>query len=254
MKLIVGLLAWILATTITADIGSHFTGYEGCFALLDVDSGKWIRYNEKRCAQQFSPCSTYKIPNSLIALETGVVTNVDDMTKWDGVIHPIKTWNHDQSMRSAFKDSVVWYYQNLTKLIGKERETDFVHKMHYGNENTTGDITRFWIDDSLKISADQQCEFMRDLVTDKLPFSRENVNKVTEIMKVSSDATHSFGGKTGSGSDPVTKKRNLNWFVGFATNGTHRYVFATNISGKDIQGNAPAKQISIAVLKDLGII
>jgi beta-lactamase class D len=257
MKLIVGLLVWIMATSITADIGSHFKDYDAaCFALLDVDSGKWVRYNDKRCAQQFSPCSTFKIPNSLIGLETGVVKNVDDVTKWDGVKRPTwnPAWNQDHSMRSAFKESVVWYYQKLARDVGMKDETDYVHKMHYGNEDTSGGVDKFWLADSLKISADQQCEFMRDFMLGKLPFSPENVAKVKEIMTISSDGIHSFGGKTGSDSDPVTKKRNLNWFVGFATNGPHRYVFATNISGKDITGNSPAKRITRDILGELGVL
>lgn len=235
MKLIVGLLVWVIAGALSGSLGDHFKGYDGCFALLDVDTGKWIRWNEKRCAQRFSPCSTFKIPNSLIGLEAGVVDDID-------------------SMRTAFKESNVPYYQQIASKVGLEREADYVRRMHYGNEDTSGGVTKFWLASSLKISADEQCEFMRDYMLGKLPFSAANVAKVKEIMTVESDGTHTFGGKTGSDMDPKTKKRNFNWFVGFATNGNKRYVFATNISAPDIQGNKPAMQIAKAVLKDLGVL
>jgi beta-lactamase class D len=253
MKLIVGLLVWIVASAITANLGEHFKGYDGCFALLDVDTGKWERFNEKRCAQRFSPCSTFKIPNSLIALETGAVKNVDEVTKWDGVHHDIAAHNRDQTMRSAFKESVVWYYQKAAAKVGIDKETEYVKKMHYGNQDTAGGVTRFWLDGSLRVSADEQCEFMRDFMLGKLPFKPETVASVKEIMTMYSDKDSAFGGKTGSDSDPKTGKRNFNWFVGYVIDGKKRYVFASNITGTPITDRFTAMNMSKAAIRDLGI-
>jgi beta-lactamase class D len=241
-------------TASAADLAPYFKGYDGAIAILNVDTGEWIRYNEARCAKRFSPCSTFKIPNSLIGLETGVVKSVDDVEKWDGVKRRIESWNQDHSLRSAFKESAVWYFQKLASKVGRERLDEYVHQMHYGNEDTSGAPTKFWIDDSLKISADEQAEFMRNFLMGKLPFSEKNLATMRDVMTISSEHGTTFGGKTGSGSDPKTGKRNLNWFVGFANDGKHRYVFATNISGPDIQGNKPAQQITKAVLQELKIL
>lgn len=254
MKLVISILCAMLANVTTVNLSDNFGGYDACFAMLDIDTGQWTRYNEKRCEQRFSPCSTFKIPNSLIGLESGVVKNVDDVVKWDGVKRQFPAWNQDQTMRTAFKESTVWYYQKLASDVGTERMNSYVQKFKYGNEDTAGGITQFWLGDSLKISANEQCEFLQKLMKGTLPVSADNVAKVKEIMLISQDPQHSFGGKTGSNADSVTHKRTLNWFVGYATNGKHRYVFATNMSGKDIQGSHPAKKITQAVLTKLGVL
>jgi len=40
--------------------------------------------NEERSRVQFSPASTFKVPNTLIALDAGVVTSRDSSFTWDG--------------------------------------------------------------------------------------------------------------------------------------------------------------------------
>jgi beta-lactamase class D len=254
MKLIVGLLVWLMANVAAVDYNKYFAGYDGCFAMLDLETGKWVRLNEERCAERFSPCSTYKIAKSLMGLETGVVKNPDDVIKWDGVK---RDWdpNKDLSMRSAFQASSNWYFKKVSSEVGLEREKEFVKKMHYGNADTNHGGADFWVDGTLKISADEECEFMRDFMDNKLPFSEKNLATVKNIMTMSDDGTHAFGGKTGSGSDPKTGDRNFNWFVGYAKNGSHRYVFATNVTAKgNIKDRFTAMNISKSILKDLGAI
>ena len=54
-------------------------GVEGTFVVLDERQGVWRGYNRLRAEQRFSPASTFKIPNSLIALSLGVVANPDEL-------------------------------------------------------------------------------------------------------------------------------------------------------------------------------
>lgn len=259
MKLLIGLLVSIMANGAggggsAIDYSKHFNGYDGCFAMLDVDTGKWVRVNEQRCAERFSPCSTYKIAKSLMGLETGVVKNPDDIVKWDGVD---RGWDpgKDLSMREAFKASSNWYYKKISSEFGLEKEKEFVKKMHYGNGDTSRGGDMFWADGSLKISADEECKFMRDFMKKKLPFSEKNIDTVKDIMTLESDGTKAFGGKTGSGSDKKTGERNFNWFVGYARNGSHRYVFAANITAKgEIKDRFEAMKISKSIMKELGAI
>jgi beta-lactamase class D len=57
------------------DLSKYFEGYSGAFVLYDVENKYYIRHNEEQCKKRLSPCSTFKIPNSLIALETGIATD-----------------------------------------------------------------------------------------------------------------------------------------------------------------------------------
>ncbi len=66
------------ATTAQPDLASYFKPYPaGAFVLYDLKRDAYVRYNEARCRERFSPYSTFKIPNSLIGLDTGVVPDAE---------------------------------------------------------------------------------------------------------------------------------------------------------------------------------
>ena len=50
---------------------------DGCFLLYDMQKSEYIAYNYDRCKESFLPAFTFKILNSLIGLETGIVLNVE---------------------------------------------------------------------------------------------------------------------------------------------------------------------------------
>jgi len=55
----------------------------------------------------------------------------------DGIKRPIEAWNRDQTLRSAFAVSCLWYYENLAARIGLERYKRILAEVGYGN----GDVT-----------------------------------------------------------------------------------------------------------------
>src|SRR5689334_12005259 len=59
---------------------AHVTG---TIALFDTQEGVLSCSDVKRCQNAVTPASTFKIPHSMIALETGVVDGPDTMMKWD---------------------------------------------------------------------------------------------------------------------------------------------------------------------------
>ena len=67
-------------------LGRFFAGIDSSdatFVVLDARSGAITRYNTARASQRFVPASTFKIANTLIALETGVVSGADFPIAWD---------------------------------------------------------------------------------------------------------------------------------------------------------------------------
>ena len=143
-------------------------GFDGSFVLYDLNNDTFYRYNKEVCSQQFIPASTFKIPNTLIGLETGVITGKDFELKWDGVKREIETHNQDQNLETAFKYSAVWYYQEVERRIGEERMKKFVDSINYGNKNIGGGIDRFWLDGEIRISADEQIEFLKKIGKESL--------------------------------------------------------------------------------------
>ncbi len=93
-----------------ADLAAHFAdaGVEGTLVLASLDGETQFVHNPERAARRYCPASTFKIPNTLIALETGALKDKDELLKWDGKKHQFADWNKDQTLASAFAASCVW--------------------------------------------------------------------------------------------------------------------------------------------------
>ncbi len=235
----------------TKDLSSYFRGYDGCFVLYNMTDDRYIRFNGKRCEKRFSPCSTFKIPNSLIGLETGVLKDENTMFKWDGTHYSFDDWNRDNTLTTAIKYSVVWYYQKLASQVGEKRMQEYLNRIDYGNKDMSAGLTTFWLGSSLLISPDEQVKFLTKLYRNQLPFSKRNMEIVRKIIIQKETKNFIFSGKTGSAMEDG--KKTLGWFVGYVKKDGKEYVFATNIEGKDGAWGPKAREISTDVLKSLGL-
>jgi beta-lactamase class D len=247
-------LAVSATTTEERDLTQFFGNYSGAFVLLDASRGHCLRYHPELCRKRVSPCSTFKIPNSLIALETGVATGPDFRLPWDGTRYPFDSWNHDQTLRSAFSVSCVWYYQELARRIGSRRMAQFVSAIPYGNCDTSGGITSFWLESSLKISPDEQVEFLQKLHDHTLSFSGRTIETVLDIMTVSRYGKSAYRGKTGTAGDRIKGVATLGWWVGSVSTAGGNYYFATSITGGDNPSGQTARQITETILADMKLL
>jgi beta-lactamase class D len=100
---------------------------EGTIVIESLNTKKIYIYNEKEL-KLFSPASTFKIPNTLIALNEGVVT-VDSLINWDKKIREYESWNKDQTLLTAFKSSCVWCYQEFASKIGVEKYKKYLKSL-----------------------------------------------------------------------------------------------------------------------------
>ena len=233
------------------EIAKLFDGYDGTFVLFDMNGEKYYRFNAREATERLSPCSTFKILNSLIGLQTGVLSGKDHPIKWDGTKYDVEPWNKDQTLQSAIADSVVWYFQRVASEIGEKRMRQYIHAVGYGNRDISGGLTKFWLGSSLKISANEQVQFLRRLVTNRLPFSTKTTNTVKELIFLKETNTGKLFGKTGS--DRENGKDTLGWFVGYVENRDGTYVFATNIRANDGAYGRKARGISEQILSLLGL-
>ena len=154
-------------------------------------------HNPTRADQEFLPASTFKIPNSLIALETGVIADEREVLKWDGQKRSVPEWNKDHDMRSAIAVSAVWFYQELARRVGAKRMQEWIDRIGYGNRDLSGGIDQFWLTGGLRITARQQIEFLRRLYADELPFSARTRRIVKDILVLERTAEYVLRGKTG---------------------------------------------------------
>jgi beta-lactamase class D len=169
-------------------------------------------YNRERALQRFMPASTFKIFNSLVALETGVAKDDNLVIPWNGVPGRPE-WNKDMDMREAFKVSNVPYFQELARRIGKQNFQHYLDTIRYGNMKIGARVDSFWLDNSLQISADEQVGFIKKLYFEELPFIVRTQSIVKAMMLREDSANNRIYYKTGWGSTPAGNQ--LLWVVGY---------------------------------------
>lgn len=233
------------------DIGRRFRarGVEGTFLLHSIHDDTWLVHNPARADQAFLPASTFKIPNSLIALETGVIRDENEVLKWDGRKRDVEEWNRDHSMRTAMAVSAVWFYQELARRIGEKRMREWIDRIGYGNRDISGPIDMFWLTGGLRITPRQQLELVRRLYLDELPFSERSRRIVKDILVLERTDAYVLRGKTGLAAPGGV---GVGWLVGWVERGNRAWVFASNVT---IKGDiALRKTLALEILADLGLI
>jgi beta-lactamase class D len=167
------------------DFGRHFQelGVQGSIFIDDLKHDRAYQYNPQRNATAFLPASTFKILNSLISLETKVISDELQILTWDGIQRSIPAWNRDLNMKEAIKISAVWFYQVLARRVGYDRMQKWVTETGYGNQKIGGkeDIDKFWLEGELRITPQQQIKFLRRLYSNDLPFSERSLSIVKDI-------------------------------------------------------------------------
>jgi beta-lactamase class D len=243
--------------SVAEDLARHFAGRAGTIVVLDEASGRVVRIGERRAAERFSPCSTFKIPNALIALEAGVVRTDGSTIAWDAERYPPeehwpRSWKRNHDLRSAIRNSAVWYFREVAGRVGSERIRERLLALGYGNADTRGGDA-FWLSSTLRVSADEQVEFLRGFYRGKLGFSGDATRFVKEsiVLEGKEDGSATLSGKTGA--CPIGDDRFVGWLVGYVEQGDGVRYYALNIEGNSYREIAPLRiEIVKAVLGDLG--
>ncbi len=225
----------------------HSRGVEGTIIIDSLDGKKTYVYNEARSEERFSPASTFKILNTLIALEEGAIKNEKEVIKWDGKDRGLDAWNKDQTLETAFPISCVWFYQELARRIGNEKYITHLKKVEYGNQKASPDVTTFWLNGDLKISTKEQIDFLRRLYEEKIPYEKSHIQILKKIMIVEENPQYTIRAKTGTNSQ-------LAWYVGYVETAKQVWFFAMNIEIKKKGDEAFRKEITMEALKLKGII
>ena len=221
------------------------------------------------CATRLSPASTYKIPHALIGLETGVIT-ASTVYKWDGVKHPQQPkWNQDHTVLSAMKPSVVWFFQRMAPQIGAPGAHDWLQKLSYGNADTSGEITQYWLNGRLRISPDEQLSFLQKFYAGTLPISNTYVDQLKGAMEQGRGTIENARGvvqlngewregvslNSKTGATTIASGESVSWLVGQLTADQKKIVFASAVwRAKGGVDTLEAAQLAIKTFVDRGII
>ncbi|HOI29154.1 MAG TPA: class D beta-lactamase [Melioribacteraceae bacterium] len=230
-----------------------FEGHSGTMVVYDLNKDEYLTINGERAALRFTPASTFKIPNSLIGLETGIIKDENFIIAWDGNKRWNQEWNRDHTLGSAIKLSVVPYYQELARRVGKEKMERFLSLMDYGNKTIGERVDSFWLDGSLVISADEQIDFMKKFYNYKLPVSKRSVDIVKKIMSEEKYSASILKYKTGTGTK--SSGEFIGWLVGYVEKGNEVFLFAFNVDAKTFDETMEIRtRLSRKILKELKIL
>jgi beta-lactamase class D len=223
----------------------------GCFVLYDTKNDNIQYYNKARCDSSYLPASTFKIINSLISLEEGAVNGVYDTINWDGINRNWENWNQDHCMASALKYSVVWFYQELARRVGRENMQKWIDSVAYGNQKLGPEIDKFWLQGDIRITANQQILFLQRLLNNELPFKKENQEIVKQIMLTDSSENYQVYSKTGWA---IRAKQQIGWLVGYVVTKDNTWIFTLNMDICKDSDTIYRKEIVYEILKEEGII
>lgn len=215
---------------------------QGCFMLYDVKAQKFkTTIGGSFCKQRFTACSTFKVPLALMAFDSGVLKDEKVKLKWDEHEYSIASWNRDHDAESWMKDSVVWYSQKLTPKLGMQKIKKYLKNFHYGNQDFSAGLETAWLTvasflqdpnqkkGSLKISAEEQVEFMKAFWSEKIHVSKKAYELTKKIIYLEdSPKGYRLHGKTGSGFQDKEMIFRNGWFIGHLAKDEEEYIVVTS--------------------------
>ncbi len=238
--------------------------HEITFIAINLKDNGCRIINEKGLKQRHSPYSTFKIPHTLIALESGAVKSVDERIEWDPLKYPAatywpETWKKSQTLTTAFQRSVVWYYQTLVPRIDTNQYKKWLEKFQYGNQTFTPGSNQFWLNGEIKISPEEQVSFLVCLLKNRCGVNSEIFSAFELIALQESKNGLSLYAKTGAGPiDPNNFDGAFEgWYVGYVKNNDGKPVttFATYLQADSFSAlQNYRKELSLQLLTDLGFL
>lgn len=223
---------------------------DGTIVIESLNTKRIYIYNDKRAETLLSPASTFKIPNTLIALNEGVIS-ADSLILWDKTDKGMKEWNKNQTLQSAFKVSCVWCYKEFSLKIGLEKYKNYLKKLDYGNKSISENVDDFWLDGSLKITTFEQIKFLKRLYKNDLPFKLEDMNTLKQIMIEEKNEDFKLSAKSGWSTRFESES---GWYIGYVETKDDVWFFATNIITHGAKDLSLRKEITMEALKIKGIL
>lgn len=259
-KIILAAASAVLALTLAAQAEERVV----CMIAIDPAASAPL-IQEGTCDERMSPASTFKVAISLMGFDAGIFT-APDAPEWpfeEGYADWNPQWRRSTTPESWMRDSVVWFSQRATELLGIERFAAYVDAFDYGNEDVSGDmgkgngLTNAWLSSSLQISPIEQVGFLTRMIEGRLPVSAAAVAHTTDLMDNGEQVGgwHVYG-KTGAGmpfgpDGALLEGQPFGWLVGWAENGEQRIVFARLIRFSERPDGSPGAIAREGVMRAL---
>lgn len=232
------------------DLGAAFSnlGVTGTIAVHEPATRRLTLVNPARAEQRFIPASTFKLANSLIALETGVVKDENEVIPYGGKPQWNKAWEQDMPLRTAMPLSNVPVFQEIARRVGLARYREWLAILDYGNQQVGTAVDEFWLKGPLQISAVEQAIFAGRLGLKQLPLSQRSQSIVHGISRLEDKDGKTLHGKTGW----AVGARKIGWLTGWVDARPGITSFSLNIDMPAMADAPKIMDIAKKVLAELG--
>ncbi|GHC64883.1 class D beta-lactamase [Limoniibacter endophyticus] len=232
------------------------------FLAHDLETGEKYVLEGSDLDTRHTPFSTFKIPNLVIALETGVAPSLDAWREWDAFERPAAShwpdvWQESQDLGTAFARSSVWYFQDLALEIGGVAYRQQLSDWGYGNAEAPDGSDDFWLTGELLISVNEQVDFLQALVSGNLGVAQSSLDALDGASEEGSFGSVTLHGKTGSGPDNPedTSGSFSGWYTGYLSReDAAPVVFALHVAGPSFSSIRDfRKDFATRLLQDAGL-
>jgi beta-lactamase class D len=231
----------------------------GTFGIFDNGQGRFTIYNVVRFTDSaYLPASTFKIVNSLIGIQTGKANDDSTVIKWDGISRGRPECDKDMKMIEAFRISCPPWYQELARQLGEKTMQRWLDTLGYAGKNgkfrIKDNLDTFWLDNSAKVTADEQLGLVKKLYFDQLPFQKRSMRIVRSMMLMKDDANYRLSYKTGWGT--TEKGSQLGWIIGWIEENKRPYFFVLQVESQDKNIDMPTVRMNMldSILKQYGFM
>ena len=138
-------------------------------------------------------------------------------------------------------------YKEFASKTGVEKYKKYLKELNYGNKRIGKDVTDFWLDESLRITAFEEIRFLKQLQANNLAFKQEDIDTLKNIMIDEKNENYTLRAKTGW-------EGRYGWYVGYIETKDDVWFFAMNIDTKSKDDLPKRKAITLETLKLKGII
>jgi beta-lactamase class D len=245
-------------TAPAAMLASQFGRRYGALEIYDAQSKLSFRVNTPRLSERLPPCSTYLLPHFAIALGTGVLKDNDssiafDASKFPESVNWPRSWQRDQTVDTALKNSVQWYAQEVSTRMGTARLAQNLKRLKYGNADISGGLDKFWMSSSLRVTSFEQLDFLRAFREGKLGFNPRITSALQEAMVIERTVDYTIYGKYGS--CPMDDGTYVGWLVGYVERPGKVWYYALNLDGTSLADFAVVRLgIVKGSMQELGFI
>lgn len=258
--------ATAMAETAMIKRGAYVSELQNLFVAFlarDLATGKEYVLENSDLDGRHAPWSSFKIPNLIIALETGAAPSLDAWRDWDPVRRPAlsywpKGWREGQTLGAAFARSSAWYFQDLALVIGGPAYRARLSAWGYGNANVPDRSDDFWLGKSLQVSVREKVGFLANLLNGKLSVSSRSISALDTASFAGKATGMTLHGKTGSGPDDLANLDGTfsGWYAGYLRRkDAAPVVFALHVSAPSFTALRDfRKAFSVRMLEAAGFV